>query len=207
AFGRYLSRRAVQHRLLCAANSYGGPGDGPGRGRFRAHLWRRASLFQPLRTGPVATDPRTAGVAGAQDQSGRQAARGFCLRGFQLRRLRSASPYQGRRIRMSHTLPELTALMAEVSDTYAARNDIARDDDWYLLKLQEELGELTAEYLRTTARGRHKGDDDATIRVKLEDESADVLAMLLLFARNNDIDLDAALERKWFQYLGRSPHL
>lgn len=108
---------------------------------------------------------------------------------------------------MSRTLEELTALVAEVSDTYASRNDIARDDDWYLLKVQEELGELVAEYLRTTARGRHKGDDDATIRVKLEDESADVLAMLLLFARNNDIDLDAALERKWFQYLGRSPHL
>jgi len=28
--------------------------------------------------------------------------------------------------------------------------------------------------------------------------------MLLLFARNNDIDLEAALERKWFQHLGRS---
>jgi NTP pyrophosphatase (non-canonical NTP hydrolase) len=31
-----------------------------------------------------------------------------------------------------------------------------------------------------------------------------VLAMLLLFARNNDIDLDAALQRKWFKYLGGS---
>ena len=38
----------------------------------------------------------------------------------------------------------------------------------------------------------------------MEDEAADVLAMLMLFARNNGIDLDAALERKWFQYLGRS---
>ncbi|MNL39621.1 hypothetical protein D3C87_1619080 [compost metagenome] len=106
---------------------------------------------------------------------------------------------------MNRTLAELTGLVAEVSDTYASRNDIARDDDWYLLKVQEELGELTAEYLKTTGRGRLKGADGASIRQALEDETADVLAMLLLFARTNHIDLDAALERKWFQYLGRSP--
>lgn len=102
---------------------------------------------------------------------------------------------------MSRSLDELTVLVAEVSDTYAARNDIARDDDWYLLKVQEELGELVSEYLRSTSRGRLKGDDAATIRQKLEDEAADVLAMLLLFAGNADIDLDAALERKWFVHL------
>lgn len=105
---------------------------------------------------------------------------------------------------MSRTLAELQPLVAEVSDTYASRNDIRRDDDWYLLKLQEELGELTAEYLRSSRRGRMKGADPATVRQALEDEAADVLAMLLLFARNNDIDLEVALQRKWFQYLGRS---
>ena len=102
---------------------------------------------------------------------------------------------------MNRSLVELTELVADVSDTYASRNDIARDDDWYLLKVQEELGELTAEYLKTTGRGRLKGADGASLRQALEDETADVLAMLLLFARNNRIDLDAALERKWFQYL------
>ncbi|MET3924784.1 phosphoribosyl-ATP pyrophosphohydrolase [Devosia sp. 2618] len=105
---------------------------------------------------------------------------------------------------MSRTLSALAPLVAEVSDTYALRNDIARDDDWYLLKLQEELGELSAEYLKLTGRGRLKGAAPGEIRQALEDEAADVLAMLLLFARNNDIDLDAALERKWFQYLGRT---
>ncbi|HTN61057.1 MAG TPA: phosphoribosyl-ATP pyrophosphohydrolase [Devosia sp.] len=105
---------------------------------------------------------------------------------------------------MSRTLAELMPLVAEVSDTYASRNGIARNADWYLLKLQEELGELTAEYLKTSGRGRSKGADAETIRQALEDETADVLAMLLLFARDNGIDLDAALERKWFQYLGRS---
>ena len=108
---------------------------------------------------------------------------------------------------MNRTLSELLPLVAEVSDTYASRNDIRRDDDWYILKLQEELGELTAEYLKTTARGRLKGADSAAVRQALEDETADVLAMLLLFVRHNGIDVEAALERKWFQYLGRSPNV
>jgi len=102
---------------------------------------------------------------------------------------------------MSRDLSELGALVAQVSDIYAERNEIARDDDWYLLKLQEELGELTAEYLRSSGRGRMKGAEAAEVRVALEEEAADVLAMLLLFARNNHIDLDAALQRKWFKYL------
>lgn len=106
---------------------------------------------------------------------------------------------------MSRSLAELSALVAEVSDTYASRNAIVRDDDWYMLKLQEELGELTAEYLRSSGRGRMKGADAADVRAALEDEAADVLACLLLFARYNGIDLDAALDRKWFQYLGRAP--
>lgn len=104
---------------------------------------------------------------------------------------------------MSRTLSELGALVAQVSDIYAERNDIARDNDWYMLKLQEELGELTAEYLRSSGRGRMKGADADAVRVALEDETADVLAMLLLFARNRGIDLEAALERKWFKYLPR----
>lgn len=101
---------------------------------------------------------------------------------------------------MSRSLSELENLVAQVSDIYAERNAIARDKDWYVLKLQEELGELTAEYLKLGGRGRLKGADVETIRTAME-EAADVLAMLLLFARNNGVDLDAALQRKWFKYL------
>ena len=100
---------------------------------------------------------------------------------------------------MARTLDQLTADVARVSDIYAQRNDIRRDDDWYALKLQEELGELIAEHLRTSGRGRQKpgqGTHEA-----LADEAADLLAQLLLFARHNGIELEAALERKWFRYL------
>lgn len=106
---------------------------------------------------------------------------------------------------MSRSLAQLTELVAEVGDTYARRNSIVPNGDWYLLKLQEELGEVVAEYLKTTGRARLKGADASSIRQALEDETADMLGMLLLFARANQIDLDAALERKWFQHLGRGP--
>ena len=53
--------------------------------------------------------------------------------------------------------PPLTLWRSDVrriSDIYAGKYGIVRDDDWYLLKLQEELGELTAGHLRLSSRGR-----------------------------------------------------
>lgn len=104
---------------------------------------------------------------------------------------------------MSRNLAELTALVAQVSDMYVRETGVRRDDDWYALKMQEELGELIAEHLRLSGRGRRKNLSESEIRLARDDEAADLLAMLLLFARHNGIDLDAALDRKWFSYLRR----
>jgi NTP pyrophosphatase (non-canonical NTP hydrolase) len=102
---------------------------------------------------------------------------------------------------MAATLDELTAKAERVSQIYAARCQIRRDDDWFALKLQEELGELVAEYLRASSRGRLGDLSKDTVRTALEDEAGDVFAQLLLFCHHNRIDLEAALERKWFRYL------
>lgn len=104
---------------------------------------------------------------------------------------------------MSETLEELGDKVQRVSDIYARNCDIRRDDDWYVLKLQEELGELVAEFLRLSGRGRMKDMLPADARLALENEAADVLAMLLLFARNENIDLEAVLRRKWFAHLAK----
>ena len=53
---------------------------------------------------------------------------------------------------MSRSLADLTGLVAQVCDIYAERCDIARDDDWYALKLQEEAGEVIAAYLKRKRR-------------------------------------------------------
>ncbi len=44
-----------------------------------------------------------------------------------------------------------------VSALYAQRNAIERTDDWHLLKLGEEVGELTQAYLSRSGQSRDKG--------------------------------------------------
>jgi NTP pyrophosphatase (non-canonical NTP hydrolase) len=97
------------------------------------------------------------------------------------------------------TLGELADKAERVSVTYAKRCAINRDDDWFALKITEEAGELVAEYLRTTGRGRQVGQTQEA----LADEAADLFAHVLLFCRHNGIDIESALERKWFKYLDK----
>ncbi|MDB5539785.1 MAG: hypothetical protein JWQ89_1512 [Devosia sp.] len=99
------------------------------------------------------------------------------------------------------SLVELSDRVERVSAIYAARCDIRRDPDWYALKLQEEAGELVAEYLRGSGRGRIGERTEEVMRQALEDEAADLLAQLLLFCRQNGIDIETALARKWFIHL------
>jgi NTP pyrophosphatase (non-canonical NTP hydrolase) len=94
------------------------------------------------------------------------------------------------------TLAGLSEDAARISDIYAGKYAIERDDDWFLLKLQEELGELAQAHLRLSGRGR----GEATERERA-DEAADVLCMLLLYCRRFGIDPDEAVRRKWLAWL------
>ena len=93
-------------------------------------------------------------------------------------------------------LSDLTADVLRISDIYAAEHGIDRSGDWAILKLQEELGELTAEHLRISGRARGEADPQA-----LGDEAADVLGMLLIYCDRADIDLEQAMQRKWLHWL------
>ena len=105
------------------------------------------------------------------------------------------------------SIEELADRVERVSAIYAERCNINRDADWYALKLQEEAGELVAEYLRGSGRGRTGDRSPEAIRTALENEAADLMAQLLLFCRNNAIDVEAALDSKWFVYLPESDRL
>ncbi|MGZ6004451.1 MAG: pyrophosphohydrolase domain-containing protein [Caulobacteraceae bacterium] len=94
------------------------------------------------------------------------------------------------------TLGALTDAVAQISDIYAGKYGIERDDDWFLLKLQEELGELAQAHLKLSGRGR--GGADAQARA---DEAADVLCQLLLYCRRFGIDPEAAVRAKWLAWL------
>jgi len=91
--------------------------------------------------------------------------------------------------------------ISEVSKNYEKVCSINRDDDWYILKLQEEIGELIQHYLSFTCRGRNRGKTQDEIKKGFEDELADVIGQTLLIADFHKIDIEKALERKWFKYL------
>ena len=93
-------------------------------------------------------------------------------------------------------LSDLSEKVARISDIYAAAHDIDRSGDWAILKLQEELGELTAEHLRISGRARGIADPQA-----LGDEAADVLGMLLIYCDRAGIDIEQAMQRKWLRWL------
>ena len=99
---------------------------------------------------------------------------------------------------MALDLKALQDDVLRISDMYAREHSIERDRDWALLKLQEELGELTAEHLRLS--GRARGEPDAA---KLADEAADVLGMLLIYCDRAGVDIEAAMRNKWLRWLER----
>jgi len=95
-------------------------------------------------------------------------------------------------------LADLIRQFETASTDYAAVSGINRDDDWFILKLHEELGELTQVWNKATGRGRRRGLSDEEIAGALADETADLLGHVLLFAAKNGLDLPAAIQRKWF---------
>ena len=85
----------------------------------------------------------------------------------------------------------------EASAKYAAANGLERDPDWFVLKMHEEIGELTQIWNKLSGRGRRHGRSEEELRKALADETADLLGHVLLFAKQNNLDLSAAIERKW----------
>ncbi|MEW9554025.1 MazG nucleotide pyrophosphohydrolase domain-containing protein [Nonomuraea sp. NPDC050783] len=94
-------------------------------------------------------------------------------------------------------LRQLSDAIESVSSRYAASLGIERDDIWYVLKLQEEVGELTQAFLTRTGRSRTRGRTPAEIEAGFREELADVLCHVLLLARHHGVDLEAEIDRKW----------
>lgn len=98
------------------------------------------------------------------------------------------------------TLPVLTERVEAVSALYARKFGIERDPDWFVLKLAEEMGELTQAYLTATGRTRPRIASETVPdggRAALAAEVADVLAHLLLLARAQGVDVEQAVAEKW----------
>ncbi|MGY0216222.1 MazG nucleotide pyrophosphohydrolase domain-containing protein [Endozoicomonadaceae bacterium StTr2] len=96
---------------------------------------------------------------------------------------------------------ELVHGVEAVSKSYAEKHDIDRTDEWFLLKLTEEVGELTQSYLKMKGQARTQGADPETLRADFEKEVADVLGQVLLLANNHDIDVEQVMGKKWLSWL------
>lgn len=98
-------------------------------------------------------------------------------------------------------LKEIEEKLKRVSDIYAEKFNIKRNDDWFVLKIQEELGELSSAHLKLTERARVGELSKVELDKNLRDEIADVIAMTILFAQHKGIDVETAIKDKWFKYL------
>jgi NTP pyrophosphatase (non-canonical NTP hydrolase) len=95
---------------------------------------------------------------------------------------------------------ELTEKIEKISENYSIKYQFERDSDWFVLKLQEEVGELIQAYLMVQGKARQKGKSKEQIRDDFENEVADVLAHTLLLAKHFHVDLDRVFEGKWVKW-------
>ncbi|BCL81283.1 pyrophosphatase [Ktedonobacteria bacterium brp13] len=97
-------------------------------------------------------------------------------------------------------IKHLSEEVEQVSQSYAEKFHIERDATWFILKLQEEVGELVQSYLMMTGKARTKGKSPEEIQSEFHKEVADVLCQTLLLARFHGIDLDKEIEEKWLRW-------
>lgn len=98
------------------------------------------------------------------------------------------------------SLEHLSDEVEQISQIYAEKFAIERDATWFLLKLQEEVGELTQSYLMLTGKARAKGKSPEEIQAEFRKEVADVFCHTLLLARFYGIDLEKEVEEKWLAW-------
>lgn len=97
-------------------------------------------------------------------------------------------------------IAEWTDRLDNVSAGYAEVYAVDRTPDWLLLKLMEELGELSQAWLVADGRGRDRNLSAEEQQAAVAAECADVVAMALLVARRMGVDVEQALRDKWLPW-------
>ncbi len=92
---------------------------------------------------------------------------------------------------------DITAEVEKTSLLYTKKFGIDRTPDWFILKLQEELGELIQSYLMMNGQARRKDKSEEELASDFRQEVADVFAHVLLLAKHNNVDLEKEVKAKW----------
>lgn len=94
-------------------------------------------------------------------------------------------------------IKKLTEEVEKVSQNYTSKFNIDRDPSWFVLKLQEELGELIQTYLMMVGKARTKGKSNEELKADFNKEVADVFCHVLLLAKFNNVDLEKEIKEEW----------
>ncbi len=97
-------------------------------------------------------------------------------------------------------IDKITQEIEAISKAYVSQFNIEPDDDWYILKLQEELGELIQAYLMMVGQARQKGKTKKEITESFNKEVADVFAHTLLLAKHFKVNLPHEIKGKWLSW-------
>ncbi|MBP9864092.1 GIY-YIG nuclease family protein [Patescibacteria group bacterium] len=108
----------------------------------------------------------------------------------------------------SMELSILQKQIPKIFSLYLGRHGIKMDDDYVMLKIGEELGELIQAYLIHKKRCRKvKVVSPAESKKELAKELSDVFCLALVIAEQLDIDLEEAVTKKWItrEWIGEAP--
>lgn len=97
-------------------------------------------------------------------------------------------------------LNDIAQRIENLSIQYAQVYGINRSAEWALLKLTEELGELTQAHLTATGQSRDRDLSAEEQQNVVTRELGDVLGMCLVYAKQLGIDPETAIAEKWFPY-------
>jgi NTP pyrophosphatase (non-canonical NTP hydrolase) len=91
----------------------------------------------------------------------------------------------------------------QVSAQYCRKFGIERNNEWFLLKIQEELGELVQCYLEMSHKARSRDNTYEELKGNFDNEIVDLLCLVLSMSKVNEVDLEKVIREKWLKWLER----
>jgi NTP pyrophosphatase (non-canonical NTP hydrolase) len=104
--------------------------------------------------------------------------------------------YSDQRIKMMN-LREVSLLCEKAWSQHAAKFHINRDDVFYLLKMQEELGELTRTFLELRGSEKKRTTNIDELKKQFAADIAVLIGNALILAHHFDVDLEANIKAKF----------
>lgn len=80
---------------------------------------------------------------------------------------------------------------------YAEKFQIRRDDEFYLLKMQEELGELARSFLELRGSEKKRKSSVEELKKKFAADVAVLIGNALILAHHFDVDVEANIREKF----------